>query len=399
MKRLQSYFFLSAFLCGVLFESDAHAADTKRQVVWDGFSFAAENAQKKECSDKVHPSCGYLFARDVEDRFALKLYAVNDDKYVFSGGSDSDQGETLHLTITVSLEWANVVVPLESISALQQDTYVGQYRLCSTLMLYSATTTRYLIENASGKCFVKALFAKDFENMTVTRSFISNFIDNGIENIWLAEASQIIARRQKNYKSITVSSVNIAPSVYEKDDFKRERMRIYVAEKISEELSNVFRKPIIPPSVSGKGAMNLSFGDESRNRTITLWPAKNNLHLSVEPFRNRVVEDKKSGRQVEFFYSILKMTHETPSGKKLLDGAAFYQASQRRVLASSTTEDANSEKVIKDAFYIENIDKLLSNIAIQMKDPDKKWIDGSVYESDPKLVAKGFLQIKDALDD
>jgi hypothetical protein len=390
---------LLVFVCGMLFDSGAYAEDSKRKVVWDGFSFAAENTQQSDCSKKLHPSCEYLFSEKVEDRFAAKLYAINDDKYEYAGLADSDVGETLHLTITVSLEWPDIVVLPNSILTMKDDAIIGQYRLCTTLMLYSATSTTYMIENASGNCFGQFLRVKDIEDDKVSSSFIARFIDDTVEKIWLAEASQIIARRQKNFKSVTVSSVNLAPEVYQGDDFKRDRMRIYVAEKMSEQLSNVFKKPVIPPSVSGNGAMKLAFGDSSRNRTITLRPAKSNLHLSLEPDQYRLVEDKKTARQKEYFYSILKMTHESASGNKLLDGAGFYEVSDRPFIPSSTEEYEIGDSLYKNSIYFANLEKLIGKISSQFLSPDKKWIDSSVYKSDPKLVLKGFVQIKDALND
>jgi hypothetical protein len=395
----RNHYSLLVFLCGMLFDSGAHAADSKRKIVWDGFSFAAESTQQGDCSDNIHPSCKYLFSEKVQERFATKLYAINDDKYEFAGLADSDVGETLHLTITVSLEWPDIVVPANSMSAMKGDAIIGQYRLCTTLMLYSATTTTYMIENASGNCFGQFLRVKDIENDKVTPSFIARFIDDTVEKIWLAEASQIIARRQKNFKSVTVSSVNLAPEFYQGDDFRRNRMRIYVAEKMSEQLSNVFKKPVIPPSVSGNGAMKLDFGDPSRNRTITLWPAKSNLHLSVEPFQYRLVDDKKTARQKEYFYAILKMSHESASGNKLLDGAGFYEVSERPFIPSSTTEYQIGDLLYKNSIDFANVEKLIGKISSQFSSPDKKWIDSNVYKSDPKLVLKGFSQIKDALND
>jgi hypothetical protein len=245
---------------------------------------------------------------------------------------------------------------------------------------------------------MKAMLARDIDNLNVKPAFISDFV-NAVEKDWLAEASQIIARKPGDHKSISVANVELDSSIYEKDDFRRERLKLFIAEKMSEQLSYTTGKPIIPPVLSGQGAMALAFGDPSRNRKIKLWPSANNLFIEVAPHQKRVMEDKNSGIQEEIFYSIVKITHETASKNKLLDSAGFYAATKRKIIQKETlsSEDQASETIIKNQIPLENIERLLVKIAAQISKPDKKWIDSSAYKSDPKVVLKGFSLIQDAL--
>jgi hypothetical protein len=393
-------------LAAALGSGSAIAGD-KREVVWDGFSFQAEQGQTEKCPENVHPSCKLLNSESYDERFATKLAAIEDDKYQFVNKAETDKGETLHLTITVNFEWADIQ-PISSLNGLRPTTLVGRYQMCSTLMLYSATASNYQIENAKSNCYLKPIFLKDLDRQGVKASFIADFINGAdsekqvnVEQNWLAEASQIIARRRGIHKSINVASVALDDSIYSGDEFRRERLKLFIAEHLSYQLSNAFGKPIIPPGLSGRGAMALSFRDPSRNREIKLWPAAYSLAVNVAPFQKKVIEERP-GLPFETFFSIVGLTCESASKEKVLDGAGLYFVSRRALLTQApkmSPEEELSEAIAKNQIPLENLGSLLAKIAAQIKAPDKKWVESRVYKTDPAVVFNGFGKIYSALKD
>jgi hypothetical protein len=387
--------------------SGAAIAGDKREVVWDGFSFQAEQGQTEKCPENVHPSCKLLNSESYEERFAKKLVAIDDDKYQFVNKAETDKGETLHLTITVNFEWADIQ-PISSLNDLKPTSLVGRYQMCSTLMLYSATAASYQIENAKSNCYLKAIFLKDLDLQGVKSSFIADFISGAesekqvnVEQNWLAEASQIITRRRGIHKSINVAAVALDDSIYSGDEFRRERLKLFVAEHLTYQLSNAFGKPIIPPALSGRGAMALSFREPSRNREIKLWPAAYSLAVNVAPFQKKVIEERP-GLPFEHFFSIVSLTCESVSGEKVLDNAGLYFMSRRALLTQApkmSPEEELSETITKNQIPLENLGSLLAKIAAQIKTPDKKWIESRVYKTDQTVTFNGFGKINSALKD
>ena len=385
------------------FVSVAAAANGKIEVVWDGFSFPSEPGQSESCDANAHPSCKLLFSDEYQTRFLEKIESIEDDKYKFVNFAQQEIGETLHLTITINLEWVDVGQQAE-INELSDVAFVGKYRLCSSLMLYRADSSRYLLENVSAKCAAIPIMKNQLNNLSAV---IDQFIKGqdsdkhrSLEKDWLSEASVLVARKRGLYKPIGVTSIELAADVYPGDNFKRERLRLFVAENMSFQLSQVFRKPVIPPSLSANGQKNLRFRDPSRNRNIALWPASHTIALKVLPFQQKLIEEKKD-LFAEYFYSIMTVTHENVFKDRFLENAGFFANSKRPVfkMNSGSQEQEMMEVLIKKQLPAENLEKLCKEIALQIAKPDKKWSEEYTYKSDPNAVFKGFVKLQKELID
>ncbi len=385
------------FSCGIAISAD----NQKIEVVWDGFSFPGEPGMKEECDQLLNPSCKLLFSEEYKTRFFNRIVDIEDDKYKFVKFADNEIGETLHLTITINLEWADMADASE-IKSLKSDALIGRYRICSSLMLYRADSTRYMLENVVSKCSSKPLLRRDADNLD---AFIEGFVrggdstkDRNIENDWLAESAQLLVRKRGLHVPIGISDIELSSEIYSTDIIKKERLRLFLAENMSFQLSQAFGKPVIPPTLSAKGQKALRFRDSSRNRSISIWPAAHTLSLKVLPFQQKIVEEKKD-LWFEDFFSIVSLSHENALKEKFLDNVGLYTSSSRQLLNMGKTNPESDlmESLIKKQIPADNLERLCKSIASQLVKIDKKWIDQYTYKSDPIVVAKGFARLQKEL--
>ena len=383
------------FSCGL-----AGAAGTgKIDVVWDGFSFPNDSAVGEACEVKRNPSRKLLFSEEYQAYFFKKIEEIEDDNYRFVNYAADERGETLHLTITINLEWAEMADPSE-VRSLKADSYVGRYRLCSSLMLYRADSSRYMLENVKATCATKELLAKEYDSLD---EFIEKFIrgrasatDTNVEGEWLAEAAQLLVKKKTGFHvPLGVANVELSEQIYAGDNAKRERLRLFLAEDMSYRLSEAFKKPVIPPTLSANGQKSLRFREPSRSRSISKWPANHTSSLSILPFQQKLIEDN------EHFFSILTITHETATKERHMSNAGFFFGRKIPVRKTASSTNNTEARLILDLqkrqIPVENLDRLFQGIAAQLVKTDKRWIEENTFKSDPATVLRGFAKLQKEL--
>lgn len=385
---------LTFLTCGIA----GAAAGQKIDVVWDGFSFPNESGAAEACDVKRNPSCKLLFSDDYQAHFFKKIQEIEDDRYQFVNYAADERGETLHLTITINLEWAEMA-DLSEVRSLKPDSYVGRYRLCSSLMLYRADSSRYMLENVKAMCATKELLAREHDNLD---GFIEKFIrgrasatDTNVESDWLAEAAQLLVKKSGFHVPLGVANVELSDQIYAGDSAKRERLRLFLAEDMSYRLSEAFKKPVIPPTLSANGQKSLRFSDPSRNRSISIWPAAHTISLTILPFQQKLIDDN------EHFFSMLTLSHESATKERHLSNAGFFFG--RKIPVRRTTSSTNNTEarlildLQKRQIPVENLDRLFQSIAAQLVKTEKKWIEENIYKSDPAAVLRGFAKLQKEL--
>lgn len=366
-------------------------ANTLTDIVWDGFSYPRSADSTEVCDEQRYPSCRLLFSDDYQARFADKLKSIVDDRYRFVNFADEERGETLHLTITINLEWSVGQPATNS----KPNRYDLRYTLCSTLMLYRAGPSTYTLENAAARCSSEFYGDQAADLDGFLREFTFGKASEktvNLEDTWLAEASSLISRRRNEFKRIAVREVELSDGLFVGNDVARDKLRLYLAEKMSADLSQALRKPVIPPALSGNGQVALRFRDTSRNRDIRLPTAAHMLTVKILPFQRKLTAGPLKGQQLETFFSIFSVTHHDALGGSHLNGSGFYLGTRPRIVVGPA-EDADVDRVIariSENVNLELLGNLSSEFAQQLSRPDRHWVDNRAYKTDAAAAFRGL---------
>lgn len=382
----------SAMLAAALWAGMAGSASAEQltDIVWDGFSYPRAANVADVCDNKLYPSCKLLFSDEYMTRFSEKLKAIVDDRYRFVNFAKEERGETLHLTIAVNLEWLLGSPAADG----KTNRYDMRYSMCWTMLLYRADSSQYTLENATSRCSNE--FAGDYANNM--DGFLREFTFGkssektvNLEDTWLAEASSLISRRRNEFRRVAVSNVELADGVFVGNPEARDKLRLYLAEKMSSDFSQALRKPVIPPAPSG-GQVSLRFSDPSRNRNIRLPIAAHSLSVKVLPFQRKITPGPLTGQQLETFFSIVSITHTDAAGGSYLSNTGFYLGTKPRlVVGPSENEDANRvTSRIAENVNLELLGNLSAEFARQLNQPDKRWIESSAYKTDATAAFNGL---------
>ena len=274
----------------------------------------------------------------------------------------------------------------------------SRYTLCSTLFLYRADSSSYQLENSASRCSVGFNNEQGVGEDAFMREFVygkSSDKSVNLEDVWLAEAASLISRRRGEFKRIAVKEVTLADNTYPGDNDAREKLRLYLSEKFSSDLSKVLRKPIIPPALSSSGQLSLRFRDNTRNRNIKLPPAAHSLSLKILPFQRKITSGELKGQQLETYFSLISMSHVNALGDSHLNGAGFYRGSRPRLLlgASELGDIDRIQALVSDSANLELLDFLTTELASQFAKPDKAWVHEHAYKTDPLSAFSGLEKI------
>lgn len=379
----------------------AAGAQNLTEIVWDGFSYPNSAGMEENCDAVRYPSCKLLFSEEYQARFANKLLSIVDNQYKFVNMGKTDAGETLHLTIAISLEWSR-----GGQSASNGSRFDARYMLCSTLLLYRADSSSYRLENAASRCNSENSGGQGSDMDAFLREFVygrSSKVGVNLEDTWLAEASALISRRQGDFKRIAVKEVELADDgTFAADADQKAKLRLYMAEKFSQELSQALRKPIIPPALSGSGQLSLRFSDNSRKRKINLPIASHSLSLRLLPFQRKVVPTDLTGVELENFFTIVSVSHVDVLGDKFLNNAGFYTKLSRRIF-TNRSQNADGKKAPSDMdklaqratenVNMELLDVITKELGRQIAQPEKSWVQERSYKMDPGTAYSGLEKL------
>lgn len=387
MKFSRIAFFL---LCSLIQFNHVYANDLK-EIVWDGFAYPYRTGQEAKCDSNLNPICLILESEAAhsesgfQKRFADKIAEINDNKYkITSERPKQGQGDTLHLAVSVSLEW-----PLSGTGTTDEDSV---YFLCTTILFYKSSTTLTLI-NAQPLCFIQSGYKKNSGDVL---QFLNNMLyaNNSpkavtIEKRLLSEISEVINTKPIDLKRISIRSVKMNEDVYRNEPEKRQLLRTFVAENLTSNISKALGKPVIPVSLRNTGKIELRFANQLTSTTIELPKSSDYLDIVIQPFSKKVNKDDL-GYKYEVFFSMLKITHQQSEIK----GNENYFSNLNLFLSSAPRRiTKGNENDLEELKYINILRSLTDDIAKQFVKPDKKWLKDHLLSSDPNTAFEGFNKL------
>lgn len=379
---------LALFLCFTLIQACQANANELKEIVWDGFAYPYKTGQEEKCDSNRNPICLILESQDkggFQDTFNAKIQGIVDNKYKFVSKLTDERGDSLHLAVSVSLEW-----PLSTVNSNAEED--SMYFLCATILFYKSSETLTLL-NAQPLCFIQGGYKKSSGDMV---QFLNNMLYTNtapkavtIEKRLLSEISEVINTKPSDLKRISIRSVKFNEDVYKNEPEKRQLLRTFVAEMLTANISKALGKPVIPPSLKNAGKIELRFADQSRNASIELPKSTDFLDVVIQPFSKKTNKDDL-GYKYEVFFAMLKLSHQQSQikgGEAYFSNANIFLASAPRRITQGNESDTEELK------YINTLRALTDDLSKQMVKPDKKWIKDHVLNSDPNLTFEGFNKL------
>jgi hypothetical protein len=379
---------LALSLCFSLIQVCHANANELKEIVWDGFAYPYKTGQEEKCDSNRNPICLILESQDkggFQDTFNAKIQGIVDNKYKFVSKLTDERGDSLHLAVSVSLEW-----PLSTVNSNAEED--SMYFLCATILFYKSSETLTLL-NAQPLCFIQGGYKKSSGDMV---QFLNNMLYTNtapkavtIEKRLLSEISEVINTKPSDLKRISIRSVKFNEDVYKNEPEKRQLLRTFVAEMLTANLSKALGKPVIPPSLKNAGKIELRFADQSRNASIELPKSTDFLDVVIQPFSKKTNKDDL-GYKYEVFFAMLKLSHQQSQikgGEAYFSNVNIFLASAPRRITQGNESDTEELK------YINTLRALTDDLSKQMVKPDKKWIKDHVLNSDPNLTFEGFNKL------
>ena len=375
------------FLC--VFSQFSNANELK-EIVWDGFAYPYKTGQENKCDSNLNPICLILESTSANDkdsfqeRFSNNIQKINDNKYKFVSRLSDEKGDSLHLAVSISLEW-----PLNGNGTIEEDSV---YFLCATILFYKSSDTLSLI-NAQPLCFIQGGFKKT--NGSIEQFLVNMLYANNtpkavtIEKRLLSEISEIINTKPSDLKRISIRSVKWNEEVYKNEPEKRQLLRTFVAENLTSNISKALGKPVIPVSLKNTGKIELRFADQSKNATIELPKSTDYLDIVIQPFSKKINKDDL-GYKYDVLFSMLKISHQ----QSQIKGGESYFTNLNVFLSSAPRRiTQNNESDLEELKYINTLRSLTDEIAKQIVKPDKKWLKDHLVNSDANAVFDGFNKL------
>jgi len=380
---VRKLFFLVLFVSWL---SPTLAADLV-EIVWDGFAYPVQPGQPERCDTQRNPMCIILESGEgrgsYSTRFSDKIKSLVDTKYSFVDNASDERGNTLHLAVSIGLEW-----PIPDPAREKESLYL----FCATILLYKSGETLSLL-NAKPICFTQpGLPSEPAEK----KKFLTEMLYASaqpkaitIEKRILSEISEIINTRPSDLKRLAIRSVKLNGAVFKGESSKRAMLRDFIAESLAAALSEEFGKPIIPPALANGRQIELRFQDLQKARTIELPIATDFIDVVVQPFSKKVKSDEL-GYKYETLFSMLTLNHQKSSGaggeSHFSNVNLFSSSPPRRITTGNELE-------LDELKHLNLLRNLSLEISKQFSRPNKVWITERTVGSEPGAAFEGLVKL------
>jgi hypothetical protein len=316
-------------------------------------------------------------------RFSEKIKSLVDTKYRFVDNASDERGNTLHLAVSIGLEW-----PIPDPAREKESLYL----FCATILLYKSGETLSLL-NAKPICFTQpGLPSEPAEK----KKFLTEMLYASaqpkaitIEKRILSEISEIINTRPSDLKRLAIRSVKLNGAVFKGESSKRAMLRDFIAESLAAALSEEFGKPIIPPALANGRQIELRFQDLQKARTIELPIATDFIDVVVQPFSKKVKSDEL-GYKYETLFSMLTLNHQKSAGaggeSHFSNVNLFSSSPPRRITTGNELE-------LDELKHLNLLRNLSLEISKQFSRPNKVWITERTVGSEPGAAFEGLAKL------
>jgi hypothetical protein len=379
---------LALSFCFTLIQVCHANSNELKEIVWDGFAYPYKTGQEEKCDSNRNPICLILESQkegSFQDIFNKKIQDIVDNKYKFVSKLSDERGDSLHLAVSISLEW-----PLSTSNSNAEEESI--YFLCTTILFYKSSETLTLL-NAQPLCFIQGGFKKSSGDLV---QFLNNMLYANtapkavtIEKRLLSEISEVINTKPTDLKRISIRTVKFNEDVYKNEPEKRQLLRSFVAEMLTANISKSLGKPVIPSSLKNAGKIELRFANQSKNASIELPKSSDFLDIVIQPFSKKTNKDDL-GYKYEIFFAMLKLSHQQSQikgGEAYFSNVNIFLASAPRRITQGNESDAEELK------YINILRALTDDVSKQLVKPDKKWMKDHVLNSDSNLIFEGFNKL------
>jgi hypothetical protein len=361
------------------------------EIVWDGFAYPVQPGQPDRCDAQRNPMCLILESGEEKNsysaRFSEKIKSLVDTKYRFVDNASDEKGNTLHLAISIGLEWP-IADPAKERESL--------YLFCATILLYKSGETLSLL-NAKPICFTQPGLPSDPVEI---RKFLTDMLYASaqpraitVEKRILSEISEIINTRPSDLKRLAIRSVKLSGAVFKGESSKRAMLRDFIAESLAAALSEEFGKPIIPPALANGRKIDLRFQDLQKARSIELPIATDFIDVVVQPFSKKVKADEL-GYKYETLFSILTLTHQ----KSAVAGGGSYFSNVNLFTSSPARRiTAGNELELDELKHLNLLRNLSLEISKQVSRPNKNWVTERSVGSEPVAAFEGLSKLSQEL--